>query len=238
MKKKIVQTKCASKPLPNQPKKNVILLDVSSNNIYAPTLSVHNGGNCSVCNNFYTSCMYKVCTNKYLCGFCYAVKYLNIVDTDTIEMYYSKLSQIEIINKTREYYNANNTVPLPKSIDPNVKQSPISLYELIYLLKDKNTKKYVQEKDYKIFYNNNLSTNFLNTNVSCFSDVFDNDSDDSDNDNSDNDNSDSTNNDKNNTKNNKKSIIQNKNVKDTNYQMIDKYDIPEEETNYLKSIFH
>lgn len=189
MKNQTTKTKLARKKVVSATSKK-LFLDVSQNVNYGLSWSLYNSGICASCNDNYAGCLYKLAFNRYLCGFCYAVKYLNFADPDTINLYSSTLDQLSINNKTKEYYKLNNSVPSPDEIDPNVCQANISLIELVYLLKDPTTKQFIQKNNYKIFYNNNFPLGFLNSKIGkCFDDDADNDDNNDDND-DDNDNND------------------------------------------------
>lgn len=145
-----------------------ILLNVSNNICHNLPWGIQNAGICSSCGEKYSGCLYKLTINKFLCTFCYLVQYLNLADVTMIKLYYSKLNQSDIIKITKTYYDLYRCIPSPQIVDPNVIQAAISLTELIYLLKDDDTKKWAQEKNYKIFYTNNLATGFLDSNSNCF----------------------------------------------------------------------
>jgi hypothetical protein len=54
----------------------------------------------------------------------------------------SKLSQKKIIEKTREFYNSHNRIPLPTELDPDVEIVNLSVYFFSQF----------QRKDYQIFF--------------------------------------------------------------------------------------
>jgi len=231
MKKKTLTnlTKPATKKVSSVTTKK-LFLDVSQNINYRLSQSIHNSGICVGCNNNYAGCLYKLAFNRYLCGFCYSVKYLNFVDPDTINLYSSTLDQLYINKKTEEYYKLNKCMPLANEIDPNVCQSNISLIELVYLLKDSTTKQFIQKNNYKIFYNNNFPLGFLNSKTgSCFDD--DDNDDNEDNDYDDDNNKNSENKLFNKNDQNKKKIVLKKQImspENINYlkkALIDKNDI-------------
>jgi len=155
-----------------------LYLDVSQNINYGLSWSIYNSGICASCNDSFSGCLYKLAFNRYLCGFCYTIKYLNLADPDTIDLYSSTLDQLSINNKTKEHYKLNKNIPLANEIDQNVCKANISLLELVYLLKDPVTKEFAQKNNYKIFYNNNFPLGFLNSKTAdCFDDDDDNDFD-------------------------------------------------------------
>jgi len=155
---------------------DVLLPDVSSYITYSLSWSVYNAGICFGCKEKYSGCMYKVTNYKFLCPFCHIIKYLNLANIATFNLYYSTLSQIEIIKKTKEFYNVNKKIPKPNEIDTQVLKSCLSLTEFIYLLKDPAKKQNAQMSNHKIFFNNKLPTGFLSINNDSF---FDSDEDNS-----------------------------------------------------------
>lgn len=148
--------------------------DVSNNISSMLYWSVYNTGRCIGCKEEYSGCMYKINNNKYICPFCHIIKYLNLVDTSTFGLYHSKLNQMEIIKKTKEYYKINKVIPKPEELDPTIVRSSISLPEFIYMLKENKSKTKIQNSDIRIFYTNRLPTGFLDYKKSS---CFDSDSD-------------------------------------------------------------
>ncbi|ARF11105.1 hypothetical protein Hokovirus_4_79 [Hokovirus HKV1] len=132
-----------------------------------------NNNKCDNCNH--TSINFYHKDNITLCRYCYIVTSLNYGYLNEVELYYSRLSQLDIIAKTREYYNNNKIMPKPEEIDINIKKSDISLIELIYLLKG-NIK--FDNSNYKIFFTDNFLIDFDTNNRLYYDFDFDNFDDD------------------------------------------------------------
>ncbi len=99
------------------------------------------------------------CTNcklKYysfqnkLCEFCDIIINLNKSHTYKYVICYSKISQEDIIKKTYEYFIKNNTIPLPKEIDPD----SVIINVNPYLFKTN-----IKNSNYKIFFTNCIDKN-------------------------------------------------------------------------------
>lgn len=157
---------------------DILLPDVTSNITYSLSWSVYNAGVCFGCKEKYSGCLYKVTNYKFLCPFCHVIKYLNLANVATFNLYHSNLDQIEIIKKTKEFYNINKKIPKPNEIDADVMKACLSLTEFIYLLKDPATKQNAQKGNYRIFFNNRLPVGFLSVNNDSFFDSSDEDSSD------------------------------------------------------------
>ena len=96
------------------------------------------------------------CFDMY-CNACHIITHLNTGLSNGIDIYYSKLSQLDIIKKTIDYIIINQKSPDPKLIDPLIKESPLSLFEYINLLDNIND----EFSDYKIFFTENFNINFI-----------------------------------------------------------------------------
>lgn len=128
---------------------------------------------CFYCKN--TNSSYYFYNGKMiLCRFCFVVTSLNYGYCQEIEIYYSKIPQIDIINATRNYYVKNYKMPKPIDIDPNIKNPDITILELVYILKS-NTK--INMSGYKIFFTDKFKID-VDVNVKLYdSSVFDDDDD-------------------------------------------------------------
>src|SRR5437016_2958257 len=60
-------------------------------------------------------------SNDICCRICYIITHLNYGFFREIKLYYSELSQLEIIRKSVDFIIKNNQIPLPKDIDVNFK---------------------------------------------------------------------------------------------------------------------
>jgi hypothetical protein len=100
------------------------------------------------CNN----CKLKYCNlNKNnLCEFCDIIINLNKNNLYKFIICYSKLEQIDIIKKTYEYFINNDKFPLVESIDKDAVIISINPYFF---------KKYIKDKNYKIFFTNMINKN-------------------------------------------------------------------------------
>jgi len=147
---------------------------------------------CRYCGGHYMK--YMICTvidyqNDIVdscCRLCNSIRNLNIcqLNGNEIDIYYSKMSQLDIVRKTVTYIVSNQMVPDVSSIDPNVQLAPISVFEyvntLIYHKSDPKTLDILA--NYKIFFRFSLNIDFIVCNFET--PVFINDNDnDNDNDN-------------------------------------------------------
>jgi hypothetical protein len=131
-------------------------------------LLIKNNYSCMFCGGTYKKYLIGIYhdqskTNDLCCRPCYLINHLNYGLPNEIDIYYSKLSQQDIIRKSVDFIIDNKIIPNPIAIDPNIQKSPISLLEFINILN--NLESYPTElNNYKIFLNNNLNTDFLTSN--------------------------------------------------------------------------
>lgn len=124
-----------------------------------------NNYSCRYCGGIYPKyliCCYlddKKC-NDICCRICYLITHLNYGMFREMKLYYSTVSQLDIIKNTITYIIENNDVPLPTHIDKNVKLPPITLLEYISILSN-STNMPKELKDYKIFFSSKLNTDFV-----------------------------------------------------------------------------
>jgi len=83
-----------------------------------------------------------------ICVFCDIVKQNKKENLFDMIIGFSKLTQLEIINKTYEFFMKNDRIPYPNEIDFNV----ITLRENPYIYRQTN-------KDLKIFFTNTINLN-------------------------------------------------------------------------------
>ena len=123
---------------------------------------------CRHCGGVYHK--YMICTyipdcksNDILCRLCYLITHLNYGVYKELKVYYSHLSQIDIIRKTVDLIIENDRIPTPLEIDPNILQVPISILEYINIINNYDEPvEYL--KNYKIFFSQRLDINFIITN--------------------------------------------------------------------------
>jgi len=134
-------------------------------------LLAENNYTCRYCGGVYYKCLIIKQignVNDIMCWLCYLVTHLNSGHFRETKLYYSKMSQKKIIKKTVDFIIENNEIPLPTKIDENIKLTPISLLEYINILN--NTNNLSNEfQNYKIFFSNKLSIDFILYNYgNCF----------------------------------------------------------------------
>lgn len=128
-----------------------------------------NSYTCRTCGGTYRSYLImdlikeEKCYDTY-CRACYTLTHLNTGVSDGIDLYYSTMSQLDIVKKTIDYVINNNKLPLPVDIDPEIKSVYISIVEYIILLNHIDTNKFL---NYKIFFNDNFGINFITQNYNC-----------------------------------------------------------------------
>lgn len=106
------------------------------------------------------------------CRGCYLITHLNYGSNfptskihKEIKLYYSKISQIDIVKNTVNYFIEHGSIPNVIDVDISVKKSPISLYEYINILNyDKDNKYKNIIENYKIFFSGKLDTTFITSN--------------------------------------------------------------------------
>jgi hypothetical protein len=92
------------------------------------------------------------------CKMCYIIRHLNYGFFEEILLFRSKLTQIQIIQKTVDYIIKYNQIPNPIEIDSHIEPSIMSVIEYTILCNKK------VKLDYKIFFSNQLDTNFITKN--------------------------------------------------------------------------
>jgi len=120
---------------------------------------------CRYCGGYYPK--YLICSyledikgHDVCCRICYLITHLNYGFYNEIKLYYSELSQLDIIKKTVTYIINYSKVPSPDDIDSNVKSIPISLLEFINILN--NYTNYPDAfKNYKFFFGGKMNLDFI-----------------------------------------------------------------------------
>jgi hypothetical protein len=110
------------------------------------------------------------CYDMY-CNACHIITHLNIGLPKGIDVYSSKLSQLDIIKKTVDYIVENNRMPKLQDIDPKIEDSPISLFEYVNLLDHIDS----QFADCKIFFNGDFNITFITNNYGSINPFVDGD---------------------------------------------------------------
>ncbi len=109
------------------------------------------------------------------CRACYTITHLNSGVSDNIELYQSTMSQLDIVKTTVDYIINNNKIPKPIEIDPKIIHVPISILEYIILLNHINLPNF---ENYKIFFSNKFTTNFITQNYNNMTFIDENINDD------------------------------------------------------------
>lgn len=107
---------------------------------------------CSICHLDYK----EIVSDK--CVFCNIVENNIKNDVFNIVIGATELKQIDIINKTYEFFKKNNRIPYPNEIDPNVVIIKCNPY--VYRKENKQIK---QIKQIKIFFTNCVDYNKIKT---------------------------------------------------------------------------
>ena len=103
--------------------------------------------------------------NDVCCRLCYIITHLNYGMYNEVELYYSELSQTDIVKKTAEYIIDNSEVPEASIIDKDICTVSISLLEYINILNNVNEDFIIEElANYKIFFSKNLNIDFIMNN--------------------------------------------------------------------------
>jgi len=141
---------------------------------------LQNNYTCRYCGGYYSK--YLICSylenakcHDVCCRMCYLITHLNYGFFNEIKLYYSELSQIDIIKKTVEYIIKNNSVPPPTDIDPNVNSLKISVLEFINIL-NSYTEYPDAFKNYKFFFGSKMNLDFIYENY-CNMFTYDNEED-------------------------------------------------------------
>lgn len=129
---------------------------------------VKNNYTCRFCGGVYQK--YLICSyyaydkcSDVACVACHLITHLNSGRYKEMKLYYSEVPQIDIVKKTIDYIINYGEIPLSTEIDPHIKLPPISILEFISIINNNETVP-IELTNYKIFYTQNLSTNFIFTN--------------------------------------------------------------------------
>lgn len=115
------------------------------------------------------------------CRLCFLLTNLNGGYHREMDIYYSHLPQLDIVRKTINHIIKNNIVPSPLDIDSKVKKTNLSVLEFINIVNGYQKAPF-ELRNYKIFFNPDLTTDFITTNFNQGY-TFTNDSDEEDDDN-------------------------------------------------------
>lgn len=105
------------------------------------------------------------------CRMCFIITHLNYGNYNEIKIYYSLMSQLDIVKKTVEYLIENNSIPDPTNIDPEVSILPISILEYINIMNNFDTQP-EELKNYKIFFSERLNVDFVLENYASQMNMF------------------------------------------------------------------
>jgi hypothetical protein len=98
---------------------------------------MNNVSKCHICDcdaNLYDECYFN--ENVKVCFLCRIVINNKKDDVYRCILVYSKLTQVQVIKKTREFYQKNDRIPFPQEIDQDAKLFPLQVY-LFSKLKNK-----------------------------------------------------------------------------------------------------
>jgi hypothetical protein len=125
---------------------------------------------CIYCGGFYLK--YLICIHKdgnyknndqnnlgMACRACFIISFLNLGNFREIKLYWSTMSQLEIVRKTMDYIIEKSEIPSPYEIDKNIKKAPISVLEFINILNFHPTQNHLSK--YKIFFSKKLDVTFI-----------------------------------------------------------------------------
>jgi len=140
-----------------------------------------NDSTCRYCGGKYQK--YLICNfignakcNDVCCRACFIITHLNYGVFNEIKIYYSTMSQLDIVRRTINYIIDNNEIPHPINIDKDIKKTQISVLEYINIIN--NQEKFPTElKHYKIFFSKHFDINFIINNYGSEMIVFVNDND-------------------------------------------------------------
>lgn len=101
------------------------------------------------------------------CRGCYIISHMNLGFHQQLEIYYSELSQLDIIRKSIDYITEYNRIPSSIEIDNDIESVPLSTIEFINIINyDTNN----LLANYKVFYSQEFDYKFLNTYYSFIND--------------------------------------------------------------------
>lgn len=129
---------------------------------------------CRYCGGIYKKYLMSIKINEVddvCCRLCYLVTHLNSGLHKEILVFYSELSQLEIIKRTADYIINNGEVPFAQLIDKNIKHVPITILEFINILNN-NDKYPIELQSYKIFFSNKLNIDFVLSNYAKYQSLF------------------------------------------------------------------
>lgn len=98
------------------------------------------------------------------CRMCFLLTNLNGGCYHEMEVYYSQLSQLDIVKKTFNYIIKNKIVPSPLEVDSKVQKVSVSILEFVNIV-NYYQKDPFELKNYKIFFSPNLSIDFIISNL-------------------------------------------------------------------------
>jgi hypothetical protein len=124
-------------------------------------------GRCNNCDIKYEKYMY-VFNKKLLCKACYMINKHNLLTYNQFNIYYSKLSQKEIINRTIDFIKEFNKIPDPKIIDNDVLDVELSIIEYFNILNSGLKNELLN--NLKLFFNKNFDFSFVDNNLFSFID--------------------------------------------------------------------
>lgn len=125
----------------------------------------NNNFSCRYCGGIYTKYLIgcyisEINDHDVSCRACYVITHLNWGMFKELKLYYSKLSQVEIVKKTVDYIINNNEIPSPNIIDPLLKTVPISILEFVNIIN--NYSEIPQPFDnYKLFFSSKFNIDFI-----------------------------------------------------------------------------
>ena len=101
--------------------------------------------------------------NDVSCRPCYLVTHLNYGILSELKLYYSLVSQLEIVKKSVDFVISHNRIPTPLEVDPVAKHTPISLLEYINVINNYDTIP-PELANYKLFVSEKLNIEFIMSN--------------------------------------------------------------------------
>ena len=139
---------------------------------------------CCYCGGYYKKYLTKTVVNlktddiDTCCKACYLLTHLSGGLYHEMDVYYSQLSQLDIVRKTVNHIIKNKIVPSPLDIDKNIKKISLSVLEFINIVNNYQKAPF-ELRNYKIFFSPDLPTDFIIANLESGY-TFTNDSDNED----------------------------------------------------------
>lgn len=127
---------------------------------------------CRYCGGTYSKYLIYI-QGDVCCRACYIITHINYGFTDEIEIYWSKMNQLQIVRDTIDFIVDKGRVPYVSEIDEDARILPISSIEYATLIAESNLPK--EMENYKVFFTQKFSTVHLEMEKSFFDD--DNDDD-------------------------------------------------------------